>query len=198
MEISVESPKCNFSNWLLFSLSVVPKSINNHLVAKLGHPKYLHVTTSSKVLNELGHLVLRSTLATFFVLRFSCVFPDRKQHPQNHSSTMFLYSISSLYGNSKPEEVLAAAIESSSSSKKNLSSPNAGVRSFSQDALSSYFAKNIRWTQSGFRLWRNFSANTFSPRISVFPTTWTFPGVADMDGPLTVRPTPDTLDTASL
>ena len=39
----------------------------------------------------------------------------------------------------------------------------------------------------------NFSTNTSSPRIDAFPTTRTFPGVADIDGPRTVRPSPETL-----
>ena len=62
----------------------------------------------------------------------------------------------------------------------------------------SYFAKNVLPTRSTLRACRNFNTNTSSPLIVAVPSTNTLPGVADIDGPRTVRPKPETWEYASL
>ncbi len=77
-------------------------------------------------------------------------------------------------------------------SKKNCRSPKAGLRSSSQTASGSKRAKKGRPTQAGSRPWRKLSAKTLSPRTSATPWTSTLPGVADIEGPRTVRARPET------
>src|ERR1700735_2267090 len=69
---------------------------------------------------------------------------------------------------------------------------NAGSRSDSQIAFGSNRAKNGLPTMDGLRAWIMCRANTFSPATSTTPSTHTLPGVADMDGPRTVRHRPET------
>ena len=69
---------------------------------------------------------------------------------------------------------------------------NAGSRSDSQIAVGSNRAKNGLPTMAGSRAWIMCRANTFSPATSTTPSTHTLPGVADMDGPRTVRHSPET------
>ena len=69
-------------------------------------------------------------------------------------------------------------------------SPNAGLRSSSHMADSSYSAYIGRLTHSGLRPCRNRSDMTFLPSIVGVPSIMTLPGVADMLGPRTVRPRP--------
>ena len=69
----------------------------------------------------------------------------------------------------------------------------AGSRSDSQVAAGSNLAKNGLPTRLGSRAWIMCRTNTFSPATSVIPSTHTLPGVADIDGPRTVRHRPDTL-----
>src|SRR5690606_16482957 len=77
-------------------------------------------------------------------------------------------------------------------------SAKAGFSSSSQTALGSYWAKKGLPTRSASRHWMKCSANTFWPATSTTPSTQTFPGVADMDGPRTVRESPETFLYASL
>jgi len=62
----------------------------------------------------------------------------------------------------------------------------------SQVAWGSNRAKNGVPTRRGLRAWIMRSTNTGVPVTSVTPSTHTFPGVADMDGPRTVRHRPET------
>src|SRR5690606_9838911 len=77
-----------------------------------------------------------------------------------------------------------------SSSKKNFSSPNAGLSSSSHAAFSLYSAKKGLAAQSGFLPWRKRSVIIFLPAASATPSNWIFPGVALMLGPLTVLQIP--------
>jgi EmrB/QacA subfamily drug resistance transporter len=69
---------------------------------------------------------------------------------------------------------------------------NAGSRSVSQVAAGSNLAKNGVPTRLGSRAWIIRSTKTGVPATSVTPSTHTLPGVADIDGPRTVRPSPET------
>jgi hypothetical protein len=63
----------------------------------------------------------------------------------------------------------------------------------SQVAFGSNLAKNGVPTRFGSRAWIIRSVNTSMPAILATPSTHTLPGVADMDGPRTVRHRPETL-----
>jgi hypothetical protein len=62
----------------------------------------------------------------------------------------------------------------------------------SQQAAGSNLAKNGVPTSRGFRAWIMRRTKTLRPATSATPSTHTFPGVADIDGPRTVRPRPET------
>ena len=62
----------------------------------------------------------------------------------------------------------------------------------SQVAAGSNLAKNGVPTRLGSRAWIMRSTKTLSPPTSVTPSTHTLPGVADIDGPRTVRHRPET------
>src|SRR5207245_2935465 len=81
-------------------------------------------------------------------------------------------------------------ISSGSGSNGNRSA-NAGSRSEIQVASGSNLAKKGLPTRLGSRAWIMCRTNTRWPASSVTPSTHTLPGVADMDGPRTVRATPD-------
>ena len=68
---------------------------------------------------------------------------------------------------------------------------NTGSRSVSQVAAGSNLAKNGMPTRRGLRAWIIRSTKTLMPATSVTPSTHTLPGVADMDGPRTVRHRPE-------
>jgi len=62
----------------------------------------------------------------------------------------------------------------------------------SQQAAGSNLAKNGVPTRPGSRAWIMCRTKTLTPATSVTPSTHTFPGVADIDGPRTVRARPET------
>ena len=86
--------------------------------------------------------------------------------------------------------------------QKKPSSPVGGCSSSIHVASESKRAKNVRPTHSGLRAWMSLSTKSDSPDSSTTPSTRILPGVADMDGPRTVRARPDGLraqvDAASL
>jgi len=62
----------------------------------------------------------------------------------------------------------------------------------SQQAAGSNLAKNGLPTSPGSRAWIMCRTKTLCPATSVTPSMQTFPGVADMEGPRTVRASPET------
>jgi len=62
----------------------------------------------------------------------------------------------------------------------------------SQQAAGSNLAKNGEPTRLGSRAWIMCRTKTLIPATSVTPSMHTLPGVADIDGPRTVRARPET------
>jgi len=62
----------------------------------------------------------------------------------------------------------------------------------SQVAVGSNLAKNGVPTSAGSRAWIIRSTKTLIPATSATPSMHTLPGLADIDGPRTVRQSPET------